>query len=259
MNGPMPPHGCPISRQLWLVIAVTLGLTLGAQAAAAKDCHRETPVPTDARLITPGPEIPAAVAQFAGVWIGVWEDSGELCHTLVVEEVVANGYARVIYSVGTSLVVNVRLPVFLRVTGRIVDGTLRFHLPIRERLERAYRIVGESLQAERKNPDGRTSHAMLTRLADLTEVGCGPHGRGLPPAPPETGPRDRLTATELRGSTATEVEPVHNAYFMPVGPSAPALHAFEGAVTVHSLTLFRPSRRNGQKIYGKAIRCTFDA
>ena len=55
------------------------------------------------RLIAPGPEIPAAVARFAGVWVGVWEDSGGLCHTLVVEEVFANGYARVIYSVGTSL------------------------------------------------------------------------------------------------------------------------------------------------------------
>src|SRR5262245_45210587 len=182
MNGPMPHHRCTISRQLWLVIAVTLGLTLGAQAAAAKDCPRETPLPTDARLITPGPDIPAAVAPFAGVWVGVWEDLGELCHTLVIEEVLANGYARVIYSVGTSLVVNVRLPAFLRVTGRIVDGTLRFHLPIRERLERAYRMVGEALQATREAPEGRTGHAMLTRLADLTQVGCGPQGRTLPPA-----------------------------------------------------------------------------
>jgi Beta-lactamase len=179
------------------------------------------------------------VAPFAGVWVGVWEDSGELCHTLVVEEVLANGYARVIYSVGTSLVLNIRLPGFLRATGRIVDGELRVRLPIRDRPARAYRVVGEALQATREDPDGHTGRARLTRLADLTEVGCGPQGRGLRPAPPAMGPRDRLTATELRGSPATGVEPVHNAYFMPVGPAAPALHAFQGIVTVHSLTLFR--------------------
>jgi hypothetical protein len=239
MNGPLPHHRCTISRQLWLVTAVTLGLTLGAQAVVAKDCHRETPVPTNARLITPGPEIPAAVAQFAGVWGGVWEDSGELCHTLVVEEIFANGYARVIYSVDTSLVLNMRLPAFLRVTGRIVDGTLRFHLPIRERPARSYRMVRGSLQATREDPEGRTGRAMLRRLADLTQVGCGSPAGGPTPAPPATGPRDRLTATELRGSPATGVEPVHNAYYMPVGPVAPALHTFQGAVTVHSLTLFR--------------------
>jgi hypothetical protein len=60
-----------------------------------------------------------------------------------------------------------------------------------------------------------------------------------PPASPATGPRDRLTATELRGSPTTGVALVHNAYFMPLGPAAPARHVFEGIVTVHSLTLFR--------------------
>ena len=144
-----------------------------------------------------------------------------------------------IYSVGTSAALNIRLPGFLRATGRIVDGTLRVHLPIRERPTRAYRVVGEALQATREDPEGRTGRAMLTRLADLTQVGCGPQAGGLPPAPPATGPRDRLTATELLGSTETGIGPVHTAYFLPVGPAVPALHAFQGTVTVHALTLFR--------------------
>jgi hypothetical protein len=239
MNGSIRQHVCTIGRRVGLAIAVVLGLTLSAPAAVATECRQETPLPADIRLVAPGPEMPEAVAQFAGVWVGMWEDAGELCHTLVVEEVFANGYARVIYSVGTSLVVNVRLPAFFRVTGRIVDGILGFHLPIRERLERTYRMVGGSLQAAREAPEGHTSHAMLTRLADLTEIACGPQGRTLPPAPPATGPRDQLTATALRGSTATDIGPVHTSYFLPVGPAAPALHAFEGTVTVHSLTLFR--------------------
>jgi hypothetical protein len=46
------------------------------------------------------------------------------CHTLVVEEVFANGYAWVIYGYGASAALNIRLPGFLRTTGRIVDGIL---------------------------------------------------------------------------------------------------------------------------------------
>jgi hypothetical protein len=54
--------------------------------------------------VAPGPEGPEAVARFAGAWTGAWgEGRGEaLCHTLVVEEVWAHGYAQVIYSIGTS-------------------------------------------------------------------------------------------------------------------------------------------------------------
>jgi hypothetical protein len=72
--------------------------------------------------------LPEAMAGFAGAWIGEWEDSGGLCHTLVVEEVFANGVARVIYSHGTSAALNIPLPGFLHATGRIVDGVLRFRL-----------------------------------------------------------------------------------------------------------------------------------
>jgi hypothetical protein len=98
MNGLIRRRGCITRRQVWLIITVTLGLALGTQAAAATECPRETPVPTDVRLITPGPEVPEPVARFAGVWTGEWEHSGGLCHTLVVEEVLANGSARVLYS-----------------------------------------------------------------------------------------------------------------------------------------------------------------
>jgi len=70
---------------------VALGLTVGTQAAAARECHRETPLPADVRLSAPGPEVPEAMARFAGAWIGAWLDKGSeaLCHTLIVEEVLA--------------------------------------------------------------------------------------------------------------------------------------------------------------------------
>ena len=78
---------------------------------------------------------------------GQWSNSDltALCHTLVVEEVFANGFARVIFSHGASAGWDIPLPGFWRVTGRIVDGDLRFHLPVPERPELAYRLAGETL------------------------------------------------------------------------------------------------------------------
>ena len=93
MNRPMLQYGCTIGRQVWLLMALTLGLALGTQAAAAKECQRETPIPTDVRLVAPGPEVPETVVRFAGVWTGNWKDSDGLCQTLIVEEVLANGTA----------------------------------------------------------------------------------------------------------------------------------------------------------------------
>jgi hypothetical protein len=239
MNRQMSQHGITRGRYLWLVITVALGLALSSQTAAAKECQRETPLPTDVRLIPPGPQVPEAVARFAGVWTGEWEHFGGLCHTLVVEEVFANGYARVIFSHGISQDLaavdpNVRLPEFRRVTGRVVDGTLRSHLPIPGRPEFAYRVAGETLEGTLQGK-GRVR---LTRVADVDQVSCGPQAGGLPPAPPATGPRDRLTAAELLGPDAG-TGPVHNAYFMPVGQAVPAIQGFQGTLTVKAATMYR--------------------
>jgi hypothetical protein len=220
-------------------MTLALGLALGTQAAAAKECHKETPLPADVRLMAPGPQVLEAVARFAGAWIGAWVDQEGrevLCHTLVVEEVLANGYARVIASFGTSAAANTPLPGFRRATGRIVDGTLRFRLPIPvpEPPELAYQFAGETLSGTVKDE----GHARLTRVADLSQVGCGPQAGGDPPAPPATAPRDRLTTAELLGTDAG-TGLIHNAYFMPIAPAAPALHPFKGTMTVQTATLFR--------------------
>ena len=44
-------------------IAVTHGLALATQAASAKECHREMPLPAGVRLTAPGPEVPEAVVR----------------------------------------------------------------------------------------------------------------------------------------------------------------------------------------------------
>ena len=128
MNRPRLQYGFITGYQRWVIMTVAIGLMLSAQAAAAKECHRETPMPADVRLGAPGPEVPEVIARFAGAWVGAWQPSGipgamyqlgrllvgrgrfALCHTLVVEEVFANGYARVIFSYGTYADWNQRLP-----------------------------------------------------------------------------------------------------------------------------------------------------
>ena len=67
---------------------------------------------------------------------------------------------------------------------------------------------------------------------------CGPQVRGAPQAPPANGSRDRLTADELLASAYKGDSPVHNAYFLPVGQAAPALHAFKGTLSVGAWSMF---------------------
>ena len=98
-----------------------------------------------------------------------------------------------------------------------------------------YRVAGETLQGTGTND----SRIRLTRVADVRQVGCGPQAGEPPPDPTVTEPRDRLTATELLTSAEAGASPVHTAYFLPMGPAAPALHALQGTLTVHAPTLFR--------------------
>jgi len=158
----------------WLVVIGAIGLVVvlvlarEVGAAVAKECHRETPLPADIRLVAPGPEVPEAMARFAGVWSGAWEDErGEaLCHTLVVEAILAHGYTRVIYSLGTSAHRDLRQPTFLHATGRIVDGTLHLHLPVPYRPNLVYRLLGEMLHGTFN--DAGSAH--LRRVADIGTV-----------------------------------------------------------------------------------------
>ena len=213
--------------------------TRETQSATAKECRTQTPLPANVRLITPGLNVPEARARFAGAWIGVWVDQTgreALCHTLVIEEVLPNGYARIIYSIGTSVVWNYRQPDFWRVTGRIVDGVLRFHLPVPGQPSLIYRFDGETLMGSVANRESRVS---LTRIGDLAQVNCGSQNRQAPQVPSTDGPRDRLTAVELLGSAYKGASPVHNNYFLPIGKAQAALRVFKGILTVGASSLFR--------------------
>jgi hypothetical protein len=225
---------------------VALGLAAGAalifftSASAETDCRTQTMVPTDVRIVPPSADVPPAIARFSGAWNGPWKDAvndGVLCHTLVVEEVLANGFARVVYSHGTYDGWKIYQADHWRATGRITDGVLRFQIQNLGRPNFTYKFVGDTLAETLR---GQRS-ATLTRVPNVDQVGCRPRDAASPP-PPASGARDQVTADDLLAPTYRGNGPVHNDYFMPVGPSAPARHVFRGALTLAGGPLFRANR-----------------
>ena len=216
-----------------MLASVVAGMLLGlgiTSAAAARDCRDETPLPADVRLMAPAAAVPPAAARFAGAWVGPWlgpDGDATACATLVVEEILPSGHARVVYSVGAWAPHEIRVPRYWRASGRIVDGELRFALMPGMPPTHAYRFAGDALAGTFR---GSWNHA-VTRAPDLVGIGCR---RRLPTtvAPPTAGaPRDRLTAADLLAPVPAPA-PVHSDYFLPVGPAGPARHALRGTLTI---------------------------
>jgi hypothetical protein len=172
----------------------------------------------------------AELTPFSGAWGGVWTDGAGrpgACMTLVVEEVFANGYVRVVYSVGV-LDPSILRPRSWRAAGRVVAGTLRVELPTPTRPVLTYRLAGNALAGTFR--DGTVASLVTaTRISDLRQVACP----RLPPvAAPAGATRDRLLATELLDPTWAGDGPVHNDYFMPMAAAAPARHALRGSLSM---------------------------
>lgn len=233
----------PRGARAALALAALAVLLLQAEAGppATKVCRRETPLPADVSVTAPAPAVAEGLQRFSGIWVGAWNDfSGveTLCHTLVVEEVLPNGYARVVYSHGTASAYDLFLPSFWRVTGQIVDGVLRFRLPTPLRPELAYRFDGAALTGTYPG----LGSVRLEPVADRAEVTCAMASRDTAP-PRAAGPRARLTIDELLTVADRPAGPVHNDHFLPVGAAAPPRHAFRGALTV--APLIAPSAHQG--------------
>jgi hypothetical protein len=208
--------------------------------ASAKECSRTTPLPADTTITPAGADVPLGVARFSGAWGGAWTDhtgAGGPCTTLVVEEVLASGYARVVYSLGV-FDPHVRLPRYWRASGRIVNGVLSFGLPFPSRAEYSFRPAGTDLAGTYKEG---TVESVVTAaaIADVRQIGCPPVPAVVPPSGTT---RDRIPASELL-ATWTGNGPVHNDYFMPIGSAAPARHSLRGTLTVPGLKL--SSAHNG--------------
>jgi len=214
----------------WLGAAALATMLLGLGAVAdAQDCARAIALPADLTITPPATDIPVDLARFAGAWNGRWVNrtntNATACGTVVVEQIFPNGYIRLIYSVGT-LDPFIPQPQYWRTAGRIASGVLRFEIPVPPRPEYTFRFAGAGLAGTFK--DGPIQATMTaTRLADPSTAACPRLPSAV--APPGTT-RDRLTATELLTSTPSGGL-VHNDYFMPVGPVAPARHSLRGTLT----------------------------
>jgi len=212
-------------------------MLMGAVATAhAKDCAGATPLPADVTITPPAADVSTDFARFSGAWGGVWapSDGGDgPCGVLVVEEVFANGYARVIHSAGVSDPATPQARSW-RASGRIVDGVLRFELPLSWRPALTYRVAGQGLAGTFKELT-REATITATRIADLRQAAC--------PRPPAVAPpgaaRDRLVAAELLSPNGIAGGLVHNDYFMPIGNTAPARHTLRGTLTIHAAKLSR--------------------
>ena len=184
MHRTLRHHGYTTGCSLWVVITVTLGLALGQQATAATECARATLLPAEVHLIAPGAEVPEAVARFAGVWVGDGSTGVRRCATRWSSkrslQTAMPGSSTALVPLPAGISVS---PRFWCVTGRIVDGTLHFHLPEPDRPELAYQFAGEALQGTFKGE----RRVRLTRVADIRQVGCGPAVRDVPQRHPPTG------------------------------------------------------------------------
>jgi len=218
-----------------IAVVAVLFVSLSVGLADARDCRDETPLPADVKLVPPGSDAPPTAVGFAGTWVGAWRENGvdTVCATLVVEELLSTGHVRVIYSHGAWEPRRIRQPRFFRATGRIVDGVLHFVLPVPDRPPFAYRFA----------PDGSLSGTLrgggnhtLTRAADASGIGCRTQIPHAVLSPTGSGPRDRLTSAELLASTPGE-GPIHNDYFMPLGPTAPARHSLRGTLTISASSM----------------------
>jgi hypothetical protein len=213
------------------LVVLALVLIFVTAVEAAVDCRGATPLPDDLTLAAPTADVPEDLARFAGVWTGAWRDAKgkeTLCTTLVVEEVLPNGYARVVYSVSVSSELGIRIPNFWRVGGRIAEGVLRFRLPTVDRGALAYRFEGADLTGTYNNAEGAVR---LARTADVAALRCGRPARGAP-EPPAAGLRNQVTAGELLAPTLSSAGPVHNDFFMPIGAAGPAKHTLRGTLAV---------------------------
>ena len=158
-------------RRLAPIVGFSM-LVLGslARGAEARDCRDETPLPADVRLIAPGADVPSGAARFAGAWVGSWKEAtGDgLCGTLVVEEVLPTGHARIVASRGTWAPIGYLHAQYWRATGRVVDGELRFVLPTLDNPPMVYRFTGDALSGTYR---GGGNHA-VTRVSDVAGIGC---------------------------------------------------------------------------------------
>ncbi|MDI6771184.1 MAG: hypothetical protein QME77_01170 [bacterium] len=118
------------------------------------------PLPTDVRVVPPGPTVPPDLAAFSGRWVGVWD--GVLDHVFIIEEITPPG-ARFVYAWGTAPQWDIRRPGWVRASGQFVGAELQGRLPATASVTYR-RAQNDTLGATYEL--GGTSRATMVRLGE---------------------------------------------------------------------------------------------
>jgi ABC-type uncharacterized transport system substrate-binding protein len=169
----------------------------------------DVPLPGNVSVSNPQ-NIPENFKRFSGAWVGAW--SGRLHHILIVESVMADGNANVVYAVGDNPAANVRRQ-WHRHDAAIVGNTLRV-----ERLA-TYELAGNGHLDATFEAGNLRPRATMSRieLADLTRPGktIAWTSEFLGTAPKENGKpvRPEKSPIPMIGHLALESSPNATAWF----------------------------------------------
>ena len=159
-------HGNAAIRVGMGVLLVSFALLLSC-AAGADHVAGGVPFPRDAKISTPPSTAPLNHRRFVGAWIGAWEDA--IQHVLIVESILPNGQAQVVYAVGENPWANV--PAAWHRHDAWVSGDV---LRISKTFNAAYRLdAGDTLTATWWRGSSRA-------LAKLSRTDLGALTRGEP-------------------------------------------------------------------------------
>ena len=156
-------HKGTVTNKMFLLLAVILsGCSAGEKINLPPNIH----------IVAPGPGVPKELAAFSGKWTGAWVARSQSRqrsrdHVLIVEEI-RGTTANVVMAWGAGFqiedTVN-RMPAWLRVTGRFVDGVLRINFPALGVIV-TYRMVSNDTIDGSLEQKGDRFTARMTRTID---------------------------------------------------------------------------------------------
>ncbi|MEM7222965.1 MAG: hypothetical protein AAF495_08315 [Pseudomonadota bacterium] len=208
----------------------------------------DIPLPADLHIQPPDPTEAEPYAAFVGAWFGsfIWRDY------LIIVETVEGSRAEVIYAFGPNLFFPDN-PRWSRISVDIEEGELNLEL------------VWGTINASLKDDGTMTAifdwgnGAEWSRAIRWDDPSLAPQAPVEILAPDPAAARDKLAFWDVQMSRNLGEDPLHNAYFMPLGEAAPALHAFEGTLSVgSSKVLGRPAGSRGASDYGAFPRFSVD-
>jgi putative tryptophan/tyrosine transport system substrate-binding protein len=136
------------------------GATISQWPTAADLLVEDVPLPRNVSVSNPQ-NVPENFKRFSGAWVGAW--GGRLHHILIVESIMADGTANIVYAIGDNPAANVRRQ-WQRGDATIVGNTLRLK-------SATYELTGNGQLDATYEASIRATMSRI-ELADLTRPGA---------------------------------------------------------------------------------------